>query len=332
MTPTDAAFLKAITTIKTISRGPNALAKPPPKRKVHLYGLYKQATEGDVEGIMPRPEGDDLQTKANQLKWDAWRQQHGKTKQEAKLLYVGYLLETMRVLAPSSDPVDLPPQWLELEEAYQIAKKAAIEAGGAYSQTPYAHGRRLSVGSINSSYSHFLQANPVPSSSIHGATFSEFGLSEKDRSDLQADRLVNRLQSVYPPVLPGAVPLSYDKDEWSGRHRITGNDYSSVTAPDESDAPPRSHWLKSASWEAYCWLFSTAESLLKRIVIDSLAVISVLILLRIVSSRRDILERSPVLRRTVKTLFKISVVILDGFGVELRLKHHNRTLNRALHT
>lgn len=321
MTPTDAAFLKAITTIKSISQGPNALGKPPPKRKVRLYGLYKQATEGDVEGIMPRPEGDDPQTKANQLKWDAWRQQHGKTKQEAKLLYVGYLLETMRVLAPSSDPVDLPSQWLELEDAYQISKAAAIESGGTHTQTQHAHGRRLSLASINSSYSHFLRNNTALSYSNRDTTFSEFGLSEKERSDLQADQLVNRLQSVYPPVIPGAVPHPYDYELWPRRSQIDGNDYSSVTVPDDNNVPSRPHWLKTKSLDAYCWLFSTVESLTKRFMIDSMAVISVLMLLRVVSSRRDVLEKSPVLKRVLKILFRVSVVILDGFGVELRLKH-----------
>ena len=44
-------------------------ARPPPADRLKLYGLYKQSMEGDVEGVMARPEGEGDEVRAEREKW-----------------------------------------------------------------------------------------------------------------------------------------------------------------------------------------------------------------------------------------------------------------------
>lgn len=69
---TQAAFENAIEESKTLPERPgnNVLLR--------LYGLYKQATDGDVN--TGRPGGFDFK---NIAKWDAWKEQQGKSQEEA---------------------------------------------------------------------------------------------------------------------------------------------------------------------------------------------------------------------------------------------------------
>lgn len=74
---TQADFESAVERSKTLAERPgnNVL--------LQLYGLYKQATEGDVN--TERPGGFDFK---NIAKWDAWKQQEGKSQEEARAGYV----------------------------------------------------------------------------------------------------------------------------------------------------------------------------------------------------------------------------------------------------
>ncbi len=56
---------------------------PAPATLLELYGLFKQATAGDVSG--PRPGLLDFKGRA---KWDAWAGQRGKTRDDAMEQYV----------------------------------------------------------------------------------------------------------------------------------------------------------------------------------------------------------------------------------------------------
>lgn len=203
--------------------------------------------------MMPRPPGGgDNASKAAQSKWDAWKSQEGLTKQQAKLEYVRCLLETMRALRPK-EMKETPRAWVELEKAYQEASLSAsannsadastnatantsnnsFGGGNQYGGTSYpthagpirggprGHSRRLSNTSSASTYSHFLRAKPQ-------STYSEFGLSEKDRNEIEADQLVDQLQSVYPPILPGAVVP----------HNIPSRNVSSPHAPSSTLGSP----------------------------------------------------------------------------------------------
>ena len=60
-------FVHALNTVKRIPR--TGSARPPTTDRLKLYGLYKQSTEGDVEGLARRPEGKDADSIAERDKW-----------------------------------------------------------------------------------------------------------------------------------------------------------------------------------------------------------------------------------------------------------------------
>lgn len=91
-------FVKGIATVRTLSAAGGGLSRPPAETRAELYGLYKQATEGDVDGLMDRPVGDEL----NERKWDAWKSFEGIKPTEAKKRYITLLIETMRSYASST--------------------------------------------------------------------------------------------------------------------------------------------------------------------------------------------------------------------------------------
>ncbi|MEY4505780.1 MAG: hypothetical protein RL297_358 [Pseudomonadota bacterium] len=57
---------------------------------LRIYGLYKQATQGDVQGA--KPGFSDLVGRA---KWDAWNQQKGASTEAAMQAYID-LIESLR--------------------------------------------------------------------------------------------------------------------------------------------------------------------------------------------------------------------------------------------
>lgn len=101
----DRVFVHALNTVKKIPK--TGASRPPPSDRLRLYGLYKQAMEGDVDGVMERPERrpgintDELQRERD--KWDAWNAQHGLSRTEAKKRYIEALIDTMHHYATSPE-------------------------------------------------------------------------------------------------------------------------------------------------------------------------------------------------------------------------------------
>ncbi|PVH94571.1 hypothetical protein DM02DRAFT_618508 [Periconia macrospinosa] len=101
----DRVFSHALNTVNKIRTGSQ---KPPSATRLKLYGLYKQAMEGDVDGIMERPEDNSDEGHRAREKWDAWKQQNGMSRTEAKRHYITTLIETMHKYAsPSADSREL---------------------------------------------------------------------------------------------------------------------------------------------------------------------------------------------------------------------------------
>ncbi|KAI9852060.1 MAG: Autophagy protein 37, partial [Thelocarpon superellum] len=96
----DRVFVHALNTVKKIPR--TGSARPPPADRLKLYGLYKQSMEGDVAGVMGRPQGDREDTSAEREKWDAWNRHKGLSKTEAKRRYITILIETMHKYASNT--------------------------------------------------------------------------------------------------------------------------------------------------------------------------------------------------------------------------------------
>lgn len=69
------------------------------ENRIRLYGLYKQATEGNVDGVMLRPVGHSPEDESAKRKWDAWKEQEGLSKTEAKRRYIECLISTMKTYA-----------------------------------------------------------------------------------------------------------------------------------------------------------------------------------------------------------------------------------------
>ena len=68
---------------EAVIRSKNLSERPSNEDLLLLYALYKQATEGDVQG--DRPGGFDFKAIA---KYDAWASQKGKPAEQAKQEYV----------------------------------------------------------------------------------------------------------------------------------------------------------------------------------------------------------------------------------------------------
>lgn len=107
----DRVFVHALNTVKKIPK--TGASRPPPADRLRLYGLYKQAMEGDVDGVMERPlsyrdgdsgevglEGEEL--KRERDKWDAWDAQRGVSRTEAKRRYIEALIDTMHKYASTT--------------------------------------------------------------------------------------------------------------------------------------------------------------------------------------------------------------------------------------
>ncbi|KAG5951214.1 Autophagy- protein 37 [Claviceps sorghi] len=105
----DRVFVHALNTVKKIPK--TGASRPPPSDRLRLYGLYKQAMEGDVDGVMEQPTAGPFLT-AEELqrerdKWDAWNSQKGLSRTEAKRRYVEALVETMYRYANTTDAIEL---------------------------------------------------------------------------------------------------------------------------------------------------------------------------------------------------------------------------------
>lgn len=103
-TTPDRVFVHALNTVKKIPK--TGASRPPPSERLRLYGLYKQAMEGDVDGVMEQPmagaglTAEELQRERD--KWDAWNCQKGISRTEAKRRYIEALIETMHRYATTA--------------------------------------------------------------------------------------------------------------------------------------------------------------------------------------------------------------------------------------
>ncbi len=85
--PTPDAFQDAQERVKKLSR------RPSNAELLDLYGLYKQATDGDAKGSRPGmldPKG--------RAKFDAWTSRKGVAQAEARTRYVALVVELVKKL------------------------------------------------------------------------------------------------------------------------------------------------------------------------------------------------------------------------------------------
>ncbi|HET6922382.1 MAG TPA: acyl-CoA-binding protein [Anaeromyxobacteraceae bacterium] len=85
--PDQDAFADAQQRVKKLSR------RPSNEQLLQLYGLYKQATEGDARGGRPG-----MLDPVGRAKWDAWSARKGTSADEAKRRYVSLVDELAGML------------------------------------------------------------------------------------------------------------------------------------------------------------------------------------------------------------------------------------------
>ncbi|KAK1832747.1 putative fatty acid binding protein [Podospora conica] len=133
----DRVFVHALNTVKKIPK--TGATRPPPADRMRLYGLYKQAMEGDVDGVMERPSpstmpgasADDVARE--QDKWDAWNSQRGLGRTDAKRRYIEALIETMHRYANTPNALELVGE-LEFVWAQVKMNNSAAGNGGGESE------------------------------------------------------------------------------------------------------------------------------------------------------------------------------------------------------
>ncbi|SPQ27474.1 d36f4eb2-9928-459f-9578-738e1fbabe05 [Thermothielavioides terrestris] len=134
----DRVFVHALNTVKKIPK--TGAARPPPSDRMRLYGLYKQAMEGDVDAVMERPSAASTAGAGSssssedivreQDKWDAWNAQKGLSRTEAKRRYVEALIETMHKYANTPNALELVA---ELEFVWNQVKSNSASSVGSSS-------------------------------------------------------------------------------------------------------------------------------------------------------------------------------------------------------
>ncbi|KAH7192311.1 acyl CoA binding protein-domain-containing protein [Fusarium flagelliforme] len=142
----DRVFVHALNTVKKIPK--TGASRPPPTDRLRLYGLYKQAMEGDVDGVMERPTAasgmasDDLQREKD--KWDAWNLQKGLSRTESKRRYIEALIDTMHRYATTPDAEELVSElefvWDQIKNnspSSSLSSPRANRSTGAGASQPY---------------------------------------------------------------------------------------------------------------------------------------------------------------------------------------------------
>ncbi|OAQ73023.1 Acyl CoA binding family protein [Pochonia chlamydosporia 170] len=133
----DRVFVHALNTVKKIPK--TGASRPPPSDRLRLYGLYKQAMEGDVDGVMEQPTAGPFLTSEElhreRDKWDAWNSQKGLSRTEAKRRYVEALIETMYRYANTTDAIELVTElefvWNQIKHNSPSSTDSSPKAAGS---------------------------------------------------------------------------------------------------------------------------------------------------------------------------------------------------------
>ncbi|KAI0484214.1 acyl-CoA binding protein [Xylariaceae sp. FL0804] len=136
----DRVFVHALNTVKKIPK--TGASRPPSSDRLRLYGLYKQAMEGDVDGVMERPRaspGDDPEDiQREKDKWDAWNLQSGLSRTEAKRRYIEALIDTMHRYATTPDASELVAElefvWNQIKNNSPSSSNSSPKGREAYTE------------------------------------------------------------------------------------------------------------------------------------------------------------------------------------------------------
>ncbi|KXX81203.1 Autophagy-related protein 37 [Madurella mycetomatis] len=191
----DRVFVHALNTVKKIPK--TGAARPPPSDRMRLYGLYKQAMEGDVDGVMERPSATSATGAGSssedivreQDKWDAWNSQKGLSRTEAKRRYVEALIETMHKYANTPNALELVA---ELEFVWNQVKSNNPSSAESLSGQSGAGGAERSGGLGASVASSMVRRFQSPMSGTDGPMRVLSPMSEEDESERRLAELAEQ--------------------------------------------------------------------------------------------------------------------------------------------
>ncbi|UNI20038.1 Autophagy protein 37, variant 2 [Purpureocillium takamizusanense] len=259
----DRVFVHALNTVKKIPK--TGASRPPPSDRLRLYGLYKQAMEGDVDGVMEQPTAgpgltaEELQRERD--KWDAWNSQRGITRTEAKRRYVEALIETMHRYATTSDASELVT---ELEFVWNQIKHNSSSSTGS---SPKAGG---STGALR----QFQQ----PMSGSDGPMRILSPMSEQDEAELRSQRQMD--------LEDEAEVESARSNRWQRKMERAITKLSAEIAALREQITTGREWKSKKARSYPAWVSWLAWLVLRHLVIDSVILAIVLLWLRKRKDRR----------------------------------------------
>ncbi|KAL2171626.1 hypothetical protein VTG60DRAFT_2194 [Thermothelomyces hinnuleus] len=191
----DRVFVHALNTVKKIPK--TGATRPPPSDRMRLYGLYKQAMEGDVDGVMERPtatsSGNSEDLVREQDKWDAWNSQKGLSRTEAKRRYVEALIETMHKYANTPNALELVA---ELEFVWNQVKSNSPSAAASSSDRSGGGGTGAQRGGVGGAGgiipSPVVRRFQAPLSGSEGPMKVLSPMSEEDESERRMAELADQ--------------------------------------------------------------------------------------------------------------------------------------------
>lgn len=219
------------------------LPRPPAENRIKLYGLYKQATEGNVEGVMPRPVGFSLEDEGAKKKWDAWKREEGLSKTEAKRRYISYLIDTMKVYA--SGTLEARELLSELEYLWDQIKDLQYTPEEEYDHP------RIPLPSHSPLFSQaqsdrYSTTTPLPLPSNYSASVSNL----QYRNNLQkiySHSRKNTMLSINDYVLQQRQQQQTQQQTGGNPHNVAASVYSLPAAENQKIDPKSIHSLPANS-------------------------------------------------------------------------------------
>ncbi|KAF6842931.1 Autophagy-related protein 37 [Colletotrichum musicola] len=260
----DRVFVHALNTVKKIPK--TGASRPPPSDRLRLYGLYKQAMEGDVDGVMERPTSasgmppDELQREKD--KWDAWNSQKGLTRTEAKRRYIEALIETMHKYATTPDAKELVA---ELEFVWnQIKNNSPSSTDSSPKGTGYTGEPR-----------RFLQ----PLSGSEGPMKILSPMSEDDAAERDSDRRLGYNEGVEEDALVAST-------SWSRSVERALEKLSAEVAALREQITTGREWKSKKQRSFMAWIRWFTWLVMKHLVIDAVLLAFILLWMRKRKDRR----------------------------------------------
>ncbi len=167
---------------------------------MRLYGLYKQAMEGDVDGVMERPTaatvagGSSDEVVREQDKWDAWNSQKGISRTEAKRRYVEALIETMHKYANTPNALELVSDLEFVWNQVKSSTPSAAESSSGQSGGGGAAEQRSSGGGGGIISSPVVRRFQTPLSGTEGPMRVLSPMSEADESERRLAELADQAE------------------------------------------------------------------------------------------------------------------------------------------